>query len=65
MVEKFLKFQNFHILREINFQECRRSKTAVFPTFGTLHLADLVIFSAQKVQKVQILKNLEVPKPLF
>ena len=39
------------ILHEINFGECRGSKTAVFAILGALNFVDLVYFSLQKVQK--------------
>ena len=43
-------FSITQILREISFWEFRRSKTAVFAIFGTLHFGNLENISLQKVQ---------------
>ena len=51
-VWKFHYFPITQILREINFGESRRSKTAIFAIFGPLNFVNLVIFSRQKVQKL-------------
>ena len=51
---KVWKFQDFsitQILREINFGESRRAKTAIFAILGALNFVDLVHFSFEKVQK--------------
>ena len=48
------KCQDFsvnQILREINFVESRRYKTAVLAILGALKIIDLVNFSLQKIQK--------------
>ena len=39
------------ILREINFDESRRSKIIIFVILGALHFVNLLDFSLQKVQK--------------
>ena len=47
------KVQDFtvtHILREINFGESRRSKTAFWAILGALNFVDLVNLSLQKVK---------------
>ena len=44
------------ILREINFEECGSSKTAVFVIFGALNFVALVNFSLQKVQTFMKIK---------
>ena len=49
-VRKFQDFSVIQILREINFEECRSSKTAFFAISGALNFVDLVDFSLQKVQ---------------
>ena len=56
---KILKFQDFCItviLREINFEDSRRAKSAVFAIFGAVNFVQLVNFSLQKVQKVVKIK---------
>ena len=56
-VWKFQDFSVTQILHEINFEEVRSSKTAIFANFGAMHFVDLVDFSLQKVQnftKVEI-----------
>ena len=55
-MEKFQDFSITRILREINFGDSRKAKTAVFAILGALTLVDLVNFSLQKV------KNAEKPK---
>ena len=42
----------FQILREINIEESRSSKTAVLPFLGALTFVNLVHFSLLKVQKM-------------
>jgi len=44
------------ILREINFEECRSSKTAIFAILVPLNFVNLVNFSLLKVQKFIRLK---------
>ena len=39
-------------LREINFWNSRKSKTAIFAILGALDFVDLLHFSPQKVQKI-------------
>ena len=54
------KVQDFtitHILREINFGESRRSKTAFLAILGALNFVDLVNFSLQKVKKFIDINN--------
>ena len=54
------KFQDFPItpfLREIDFEEFRRSKTAIFANLGALNLVDLVNFSFQKVPDIYSYKS--------
>ena len=50
-----MHFSVIQILREINFGECRRPKTAIFAIFailGAMNFIDLVNFSTSKrVQK--------------
>ena len=53
------KFQDFCItviLREINFEDSRSAKYAIFAIFGAVHFVHLVNFSLQKVQKFIITK---------
>ena len=51
------KFQDFcitritEILREINFEDSRGAKSAVFAILGAVNFVHLVNFSLQKVQK--------------
>ena len=48
------KFQDFcitEILREINFEDSRSAKSAVFAILGAVNFVHLVNFSLQKVQK--------------
>ena len=59
-VWKFQDFSVTQILREINFGQCKSSKTAVFAFFGTLNFVTLENFSLLKVQKfikIKICKN--------
>ena len=48
---EFHDFSVNQILREINFVESRRYKTAVLAISGALKIIDLVNFSLQKMQK--------------
>ena len=48
----FAQCENFHILRDINFEDCRSAKSAVFAILGAVNFVHLVIFSFQKVQKL-------------
>ena len=50
-VWKFRDFSLTQILREINIEECRSFKTAVFAIFVALNFVTLVNFSLQKVLK--------------
>ena len=45
------EFSVNQILREINFGECRRFKTAMFAISGALNFVKLVNFNLQTVQK--------------
>ena len=47
------------ILREINFEESRSPKSAVFAGPGALNFVDLVNFSLQKVEKIHKIQNTE------
>ena len=50
------KFQDFsvtQILREINFEESRSYKSAVFAIIEALNFVNLVNYSLQMVQKLQ------------
>ena len=44
-VWKFHDFSVIQILSEINFEECRSSKIAIFAILGALNLVNLVNFS--------------------
>ena len=48
-VWKFQDFSAIQILREINFEESRSSKTVIFVLFGALNFVNLVKFSLLKV----------------
>ena len=50
-VWKFEDFSVIQIFREINFDQSKRSKTAIFAIFEVLNFVDLVNFSLQKVEK--------------
>ena len=53
------KFQDFcitEILREINFEDSRSAKSAVFAILGAVNFVYLVNFSLQKVQKFTKIK---------
>ena len=49
-VWKFKNFSITQILREINFGDCRSSKTVFFAIIKALNFLILVIFSPQEVQ---------------
>ena len=49
-VWKFQDLSFTQILREINFEESRSAKTAVFVILGALHFVDLVNFSLLEFQ---------------
>ena len=58
------KFQDFpvtQILREINFQESRRSETAVFAIFRVLNFVNLVNCRLSKSAKIHKNQNSEPP----
>ena len=55
-VWKFHNFSTTQILREINFEETRYSKTAIL---GTLDFVNLVL-SLQKVQKFRLSQCVEI-----
>ena len=44
------------ILREINFEDSRGAKTAIFAILGTVNFVNLVNFNLQKVQKLVKMK---------
>ena len=48
---KFQEFSITQILREINFEDSRSAKSAVFAILGAVNFAHLVNVSLQKVQK--------------
>ena len=49
---KISGFSVTQILREINFEEFRSSKNAIFAMLGALNFVNLSDFSLQKVQKI-------------
>ena len=58
-VRKFQDFSAIPILREINFGQCRSSKTAIFAILQFLILLfNWVKLSLQKVQKIHEIQNL-------
>ena len=48
------------ILREINFGDSRRCKTAVFAILGTLNFVGLANLALQKAQKLHIIQISEL-----
>ena len=55
----FLGFYISQILREINFEESRSAKTAIFAILRAVHLVHLVNFILRKVGKIHKNQNSE------
>ena len=55
-VWKFHDFSIPQILCQINFEDPRSAKTAIFANLGAVNFVDLINFSLQKVQKFTKMK---------
>ena len=53
---EFQDFPVIQILREINFRDFRSSKTAIFSFLGAPNIANLVIFSLQNSEPLNVFK---------
>ena len=53
---KIQDFPVIQILREINFRDFRSSKTAIFSFLGAPNIANLVIFSLQNSEPLNVFK---------